>query len=165
MRWPRPKSLYSLLLTGFALVSIPLLLGVVIAATKVRSLAEESASLVRTGVETTHNTQQLFQVIAAIERSTKLYQVLSDSDLLEAFRESRERLLTALDNIESTSADPARTTHITVIRNSLHRIDNALLNRSAADADAMRDAVAAVAPMWDAAFQLSAATGEHIETG
>jgi hypothetical protein len=33
MRWPRPKSLYSLLLTGFALVSIPLLLGVVIAAT------------------------------------------------------------------------------------------------------------------------------------
>jgi len=165
MRWPRPKSLYSLLLTGFALVSIPLLLGVVIAATKVRSLAEESASLVRSGVETTHNTQQLFQVIAAIERSTKLYQVLSDPDLLEAFRESRERLLTALDNIESASSDPVRATHIGVIRNSLHRIDNALLNRSTADAGAMRDAVEAVAPMWDAAFQLSAATGEHIETG
>jgi two-component system sensor histidine kinase GlrK len=52
-----------------------------------------------------------------------------------------------------------------MIRNSLHRIDNALLNRSTADPDAMRDAVEAVAPMWDAAFQLSAATGEHIETG
>jgi two-component system sensor histidine kinase GlrK len=165
MRWPRPKSLYSLLLTGFALVSIPLLLGVVIAATKVRALAAESASLVRTGVETTHHTQQLFQVIAAIERSTKLYQVLSDPDLLEAFRESRERLLTALENIESASNDPVRATHIATLRNSLHRIDNALLSSSTPDPDALRDAVEAVAPMWDAAFQLSASTSEHIETG
>ncbi len=50
MRLPRPSSLNSLMLTGFALVSIPLLLGVVIAATKVRDLSEESATLVRSGV-------------------------------------------------------------------------------------------------------------------
>ncbi len=165
MRWPRPKSLYSLLLTGFALVSIPLLLAVVIAATKVRALATESASLVRSGVETTHHTQQLFQVIAAIERSTKLYQVLSDPDLLEAYRESRERLLTALETIEGASNDPVRATYIATLRNSLHRIDNALLVRSPSDPDALKDAVEAVAPMWDSAFQLSAATSEHIETG
>jgi two-component system sensor histidine kinase GlrK len=54
MRWPRPKSLNSLLLTGFALVSAPLLLAVVIGAAKVRSLSDESTILVRTGVETTH---------------------------------------------------------------------------------------------------------------
>jgi hypothetical protein len=42
------------MLTGFALVSVPLLLAVVIAATKVRALSEESAALVRSGVETAH---------------------------------------------------------------------------------------------------------------
>jgi two-component system sensor histidine kinase GlrK len=83
MRLPRPKSLSSLMLTGFALVSVPLLLAVVIAATKVRTLSEESAALVRSGVETAHLTQQLFQQIASIERSAKLYQVLNDPGLLE----------------------------------------------------------------------------------
>ena len=84
------------MLTGFALVSIPLLLAVVIAATKVRDLSEESDKLVRSGVETTHYTQQLFQQIASIERSTKLYQVLNDPGLLQVYRDSRERLLVTL---------------------------------------------------------------------
>ncbi|HET9447027.1 MAG TPA: hypothetical protein VFO35_12240, partial [Steroidobacteraceae bacterium] len=81
------------MLTGFALVSVPLLLAVVIAATKVRALSEESAALVRSGVETAHLTQQLFQQIASIERSVKLYQVLNDPGLIEVYTDSRERLL------------------------------------------------------------------------
>ena len=93
MRFPRPSSLNSLMLTGFALVSIPLLLGVVIAATKVRNLSDESATLVRSGVEATHYTQQLFQQIAPIERSARFYQLLNDPDLLGVYPESRERLL------------------------------------------------------------------------
>ncbi|MBL8269465.1 hypothetical protein, partial [Steroidobacter sp.] len=103
MRLPRPSSLNSLMLTGFALVSIPLLLGVVIAATKVRNLSEESATLVRSGVQTTHYTQQLFQQIAPIERSAKLYQVLNDPGLLEVYRDSRERLLATLASIETVA--------------------------------------------------------------
>ena len=74
------------MLTGFALVSVPLLLAVVIAATKVRALSEESAALVRSGVETAHLTQQLFQQIASIERSAKLYQVLNDPGLIEVYQ-------------------------------------------------------------------------------
>ena len=117
MRWPRPKSLSSLMLTGFALVSVPLLLAVVIGATKVRDLAEESATLVRTGVETTHYTQQLFQQIASMERSAKLYQVLNDAGLLQVYRESRERLLVTLTSIESGATDPVRSTHLQALRN------------------------------------------------
>src|SRR5690606_21952594 len=106
MRWPRPKSLSSLMLTGFALVSAPLLLAVVIGAAKVRNLSDASTTLVRTGVETTHYTQQLFQQIASIERNAKLYQVLTDSALLQVYRESRERLLTTVKNIEDVTDDP-----------------------------------------------------------
>lgn len=165
MRLPRPKSLSSLMLTGFALVSVPLLLAVVIAATKVRTLSEESAALVRSGVETAHLTQQLFQQIASIERSAKLYQVLNDPGLIDVYRDSRERFLVTLNNIETAAADGVRRNQLQALRQSLRRVDGALLARSPANPDLVRDAVEAIAPMWQAAFELSASTGEHIETG
>jgi two-component system sensor histidine kinase GlrK len=153
------------MLTGFALVSIPLLLAVIIAATKVRDLSEESASLVRTGVESTHHTQQLFQLIASIERSTKLYQVLNDPGLLQVYRDSRERLLVTLSNVEAVSDDPVREAQLQSLRLALRRIDAALLSPSPPSPEVLRDAVDAIAVMWEAAFQLSAATGEQVETG
>lgn len=165
MRLPRPKSLSSLMLTGFALVSVPLLLAVVIAATKVRALSEESAALVRSGVETAHLTQQLFQQIASIERSAKLYQVLNDPGLTEVYRDSRERLLVTLNNIETAAADSVRQKQLQELRQSLRRVDTALLARGTVAPELVRDAVEAIAPMWDAAFELSASTGERIETG
>ncbi len=165
MRLPRPKSLSSLMLTGFALVSVPLLLAVVIAATKVRALSEESAALVRSGVETAHLTQQLFQQIASIERSAKLYQVLNDPGLIEVYSDSRERLLVTLSNIETAAADSVRRTQLQSLRQSLRRVDGALLARTPASQEVVRDAVEAIAPMWEAAFELSASTGERIETG
>ena len=165
MRLPRPKSLNSLLLTGFALVSAPLLLAVVIGAAKVRSLSEASASLVRTGVEATHYSQQLLQEIASLERGAKLYQVLNDPTLLQVYRDSRERLLVTLTNIEEFADDPIRQTHIQALRSGLRRIDSALLATTQSPPDEVREGVDAIAPMWEAAFKLSNATGEQIETG
>jgi two-component system, NtrC family, sensor histidine kinase GlrK len=153
------------MLTGFALVSAPLLLAVVIGTAKVRSLSDASASLVRTGVETTHYSQQLFQQIAAIERNTKLYQVLNDVALLQVYRESRERLLTTLDSIDGVAQDPVRATHLGALRSGLTRIDAALLGSVPPTPELMRDAVTVIPSMWDAAFQLSSATSEQIEGG
>lgn len=164
MRLPRPKSLNSLMLTGFALVSVPLLLAVVIAATKVRTLSEDSAALVRSGVETAHLTQQLFQQIAAIERSARLFQVLGDPGLIEVYRDSRQRFLVTLTNIETAAADTVRRTQLQALRLALRRVDSALLARAPAP-EVVRDAVEAIAPMWEAGFELSASTGERIETG
>jgi two-component system sensor histidine kinase GlrK len=163
MRFPRPSSLNSLMLTGFALVSIPLLLGVVIAATKVRNLSDESATLVRSGVETTHYTQQLFQQIAPIERSARFYQVLNDPELLEVYRDSRERLLATLASIEKL--EPTRAMHVQSLRSGLKRVDAALLSPTPASPETVRDAVQAIAPMWQAAAKLSAATGDQVESG
>lgn len=164
MRLPRPKSLNSLMLTGFALVSVPLLLAVVIAATKVRTLSEDSAALVRSGVETAHLTQQLFQQIAAIERSARLFQVLGDPGLIEVYRDSRQRFLVTLANIETAAADTVRRPQLQALRLALRRVDSALLAHAPAP-EVVRDAVEAIAPMWEAGFELSASTGERIETG
>ncbi len=165
MRWPRPKSLNGLLLTGFALVSVPLLLAVVIGATKVRHLSDESTTLVRTGVETTHYTQQLFQQVASLERSAKLYQVLNDPGLRDVYRDSRERLLSTLANIDNVAEDPLRNTQTQALRVALRRSDAAFSSASPAAPEITRDAVEAIASMWEAAFQLSAATGEQVESG
>ena len=153
------------MLTGFALVSAPLLLAVVIGTAKVRSLSDASTALVRTGVETTHYSQQLFQQIAAIERNAKLYQVLNDTALLEVYRDSRERLLTTIASIEEVANDPVRATHLAALRNGLTRVDAALLNTSAPTPELLRDAVGAIPSMWEAAFALSTATSDQIETG
>lgn len=152
------------MLTGFALVSTPLLLAVVIGTAKVRSLSEASTSLVRTGVEATHYSQQLFQQIASIERNAKLYQVLSDPALLQVYRESRERLLTTVGSIEDVAHDPVRATHLAALRNGLGRVDAALLNATPTPG-LLRDAVTTMPSIWEAAFALSSATSEQIETG
>src|SRR5690606_26155393 len=165
MRLPRPNSLSSLMLTGFALVSIPLLLGVVRSATKVRNLSETSAQLVRSGVQATHYTQQLFQQIAPVERSARLYQVLGDPGVLEVYRDSRDRLLTTLQNIEVVTTDPVRAAQAAAIRQSLDRIDAAMMASEPAESAVMEAAVEAIAPMWQAAFELSRTTSEQVESG
>jgi two-component system sensor histidine kinase GlrK len=153
------------MLTGFALVSAPLLLAVVIGTAKVRNLSDASTSLVRTGVEATHYSQQLFQQIASIERNTKLYQVLTDPALLQIYRESRERLLDTVESIEDLALDPVRATYLAALRNGLRRVDSALLSTETPTPELMQDAVNAVPSMWEAAFALSNATSDQIETG
>jgi two-component system sensor histidine kinase GlrK len=166
MRLPRPKSLNSLLLTGFALVAAPLLLAVVIGAAKVRSLSDESSNLVRTGVEATHYTQQLFQQIASIERSAKLYRVLSDPALLQVYRDSRERLLVTLASIESVADDAVSNAHVRSLQASLRRVDSAFMSPTTQPAaELYSDALEALDLMWRSAVELSAATGDQIETG
>ena len=153
------------MLTGFALVSAPLLLAVVIGTAKVRNLSDASTALIRTGVEATHYSQQLFQQIAAIERHAKLYQVLTDEGLLQVYRESRERLLSTLDSLEDVATDPVRATHLAALRNGLARIDGALLRTTEPTPALLSDAVNAIPSMWEGAFALSNATSEQIETG
>jgi two-component system sensor histidine kinase GlrK len=165
MRLPRPKSLNSLLLTGFALVSVPLLLAVVIGATKVRALSDESTTLVRTGVAVTHDTQQLFQQIAYMERAARLYQVLNDQDSLQVYRESRERLLVTLTNMEGSTQDPIRVAHLKSVRNALRRLDAALLSSSSSTPEVLREAIDTIPTLWEAASNLANETGAQIDSG
>jgi two-component system sensor histidine kinase GlrK len=166
MRWPRHKSLGSLMLTGFALVSVPLLLGVIIAAAKVRTLADQSSTLVRSGVQTTHYTQQLFQYIASMERSARLYQVIGERELKNVYRESRTRFLQALAGVEQASTEPARHTQLRALRAALAQVDRVMLgDEPPPDPETMRQALTAFTPMSDTAVQLATDTSAQIESG
>lgn len=105
MRFPRPRSLTSLLLLGLLLVVVPLAGAVLQAGTQLGRLAAEADRLVREGVELSGETQSLFRHVAAYERSANLYLVLGDPRLLEASRATHAQLLDTTDRLADFPLD------------------------------------------------------------
>ena len=78
------------MLFGLALAAIPLAVAVLNAAVQMRKLANTSQELVLRGVEATRSSQQLLSSIAALERTARLYQILGDNKLLDAYSEVQQ---------------------------------------------------------------------------
>ncbi len=85
MRLPRPKSLNGLLVLGFVLVSLPLILAIIRAATKMNEFSAESQTLVIQGVQATDQNQSLRKELSSMERSARVYQVIGEQELLTAY--------------------------------------------------------------------------------
>jgi two-component system sensor histidine kinase GlrK len=92
MHFARPRSLSGLLLLGLAIIAIPLLVALLTAGIQMRRLAETSERLVVEGVQATRLTQELFAQTASLERTVRLYQVLADGKLIDAYRQHNLRL-------------------------------------------------------------------------
>jgi two-component system sensor histidine kinase GlrK len=96
MRFPRPKSLSGLMLIGFTIVAAPLLFAIVNAAVQMNHLSTRSEQLVVHGVQGSRNNQRMFEEIAALERSARLYQIIATADLLESYKRNHDRLVSTL---------------------------------------------------------------------
>jgi two-component system sensor histidine kinase GlrK len=92
MRWTRPKSVGSLMLLGLVLAALPLAVAVLNAAVQMRSLASTGQELVLRGIDATRYSQVLLSSIASMERTARLYQVLGDRKLLDAYAQTDRRL-------------------------------------------------------------------------
>lgn len=92
MRWPRPKSLNSLMLFGLALIAVPLLFAIVNAGLQIRALADRGQKLVEDGVVAARASQELFAQIAVLERTARLYEILKEPNLLDGYRKQDERM-------------------------------------------------------------------------
>jgi two-component system, NtrC family, sensor histidine kinase GlrK len=92
VKWPRPKSLTGLMLLGLALIAGPLLVAVVDAAIQINLLSKESQKLVREGVQSARLSRSLIADIAQLSRTVQLYQVLEKPTLLDAYRNTDQRL-------------------------------------------------------------------------
>ena len=80
------------MLLGLAVISVPLVLAVFNAAVQMRKLTTSSQQLVVQSVQTTRLSQDIFSAIAALERTTRLYEVLGDPKLLGVFEQNDRRL-------------------------------------------------------------------------
>ncbi len=117
MRWARPKSVGSLMLLGLALATLPLAVAVLNAAVQMRTLASTSQDLVLRGVEATRSSQVLLSSIASMERTARLYQVLGDRKLLDAYAQTDRRLTATRETLgRQLAGDDARTNLDSVAR-------------------------------------------------
>src|ERR1700760_4712499 len=107
MRLPRPKSLSGLMLIGFTIVAAPLLFAIVNAAVQMNRLSIRSQQLVVHGMQGTRNNQRMFEEIGAMERTARLYQIIGNPDLLQAYVRNHGRLVTAIHDLESLPLDDA----------------------------------------------------------
>jgi two-component system, NtrC family, sensor histidine kinase GlrK len=110
MQWGRPKSLSGLMLVGLALMAVPLLLAILIAVLQIRDLAETGQRIVQHGVVNARASQALFAQIASLERTARLYDVLSDPKLLEPFRAQDALLSQTREQLHRQAAPEAQHT-------------------------------------------------------
>src|ERR1700759_4150905 len=110
MNFARPKSLSGLMLLGLALIAVPLLVAILTAALQIRSLADTGQKIVVEGVTAARASQDLFSQIASLERTARLYDVLSDPKLLELYRRQDARLSATREQLNQHAAPEARKT-------------------------------------------------------
>jgi two-component system, NtrC family, sensor histidine kinase GlrK len=87
------------MLIGFTTVAAPLLFAIVNAAVQMNRLSNHSEQLVVRGMQGSGNNQRMFVEIAALERTARLYQILPNNDLLEAYARNQQRLETTLNEL------------------------------------------------------------------
>ena len=111
MTFLRPRSLSSLVLLGLAMIALPLVAALITAGVQLRQLAETSEHIVADGVLATRLMQEMFAQSSSLERQLRLYQVLGDAKLIQAYatqdarlRDSETRLLNQLRMESARSA-------------------------------------------------------------
>jgi two-component system, NtrC family, sensor histidine kinase GlrK len=95
------------MLIGFTIVAAPLLFAIVNAAVQMNRLSVRSQQLVAHGMQGTRNNQRMFEEIGAMERTARLYQIIGNADLLEAYLRSNGRLATAIHDLQTLPLDEA----------------------------------------------------------
>jgi two-component system, NtrC family, sensor histidine kinase GlrK len=123
----RPRSLTGLILFGFVIVALPALLGTISAAIEMRSLSVASERLVVNGVAATQYTQALVRQVSSLERTVRLYQIISRPALLETFKQNFDALRRTLDGFAALpGSDDDRAAVISSIREATGRIRQAV---------------------------------------
>ncbi len=116
MAFPRPRSLTGMLLIGLGLTLLPLMFAAWTAQSHLRGLADRSESLVALGAQASKNSQLVLEQVPDLERTARLYLVLGDEELLDAYRERQARLAQALDALALLPQTEAAREQLAAIR-------------------------------------------------
>ncbi|HET7570989.1 MAG TPA: HAMP domain-containing sensor histidine kinase [Gammaproteobacteria bacterium] len=98
MKLPHSNSILQLTLAAFILVTLPLAIGLIVATTSVRQLADQGQQAVHTAADTVRYSQLLVEDLTGMERSARQYSVLHDPTLYRIYlRRHRAFLETSAD--------------------------------------------------------------------
>jgi len=101
VKFYRPKSILRLILTGFSLVALPLIIGLVFATISVDRLVSQSQHTLVQSVLATQGSQVLVEAITAMERNARQYQVLGDKVLFEVYAENHQKFVDTTHTLEA----------------------------------------------------------------
>ncbi len=140
MKFRGPQSLNQLILVGFGLVALPLLVAVIWALVNLDRLAEQSEQLVTSGVTAAENNRQLLEQVASLERVSRQYQILRNSESMAILQQDLASLQTTLEDMEALAEQAGATELVTSVGVSANRIVNTL-RQAATDASKAQVAI------------------------
>ncbi|PTU30485.1 ATP-binding protein [Stenotrophobium rhamnosiphilum] len=101
MRIPtRPRSIFSLILLGYALVALPIIVVSAVAAIYAKTLADDSNHLLNNGIHVIQKSQALEDSLIAIDRISQQYRVLGQPQSLETFPKRARAVNEALADLK-----------------------------------------------------------------
>ena len=125
MKFFRPKSILRLILTGFALVALPLIVALVITTVSVDRLVTQGQSALLQSVLVTQGSQSLVEAIKAMERNARQYQVLGEDVLYEVYVENHSRFLDtarSLETLEISDTQQAQLMELRVVEDEVYTV-------------------------------------------
>ncbi|NCF61160.1 MAG: hypothetical protein GWP64_15105, partial [Gammaproteobacteria bacterium] len=114
MEFRRPKSLNGLILVGFGIVALPLLVAVIWALLNLDRLAEQSETIINTGIESAQNNRLLAEDVVQLQRSTNQYHILRNEESRTIMRQDLRRIEKRLQDM-STLTNQAGATEKSVL--------------------------------------------------
>jgi two-component system sensor histidine kinase GlrK len=141
---------------------VPLLFAVINAAFQIRRLATQSEALVVQGVEGTRYNQLLFEQIASLERSARLYQVIGNTELLEVYRQNHERFQDTIERLGRLQRDPRSEAQLEALRTESIAIWQLLSSRKRGSPE-ITQAVSNFSRLWETATTLADASRRRID--
>ncbi len=108
MRLFRPKSVLSLVLTGFSLVTLPLIFSLIYAVISVDRLLDQSQKDLFQAVQATKGSITLVEQIKKMERNIRQFQVLGDKTLFQLYEKSHQELQNTANSLSRLSEGKQR---------------------------------------------------------
>lgn len=92
----RPRSIFSLILLGYALIALPILIVSATAAFYAKNLADDSNQLLNSGIRVIQKSQMLEDSLLAIDRMVQQYKILDDSRSIKSYPDRKLEASAAL---------------------------------------------------------------------
>ncbi len=162
MKLRGPQSLNQLILVGFGLVALPLLVAVVWALVNLDRLAAQSEQLVTSGVTAAENNRQLVELVASLERVSRQYQILRNSDSLTILQQDLASMQSTLESMHPLAERADAMDLVTSVGVSARRIVNTLMEAQT-DAGRARVAIADFVNLRKRVSRLTTNLSSYIE--
>lgn len=152
-----PRSFVKLLSIGFALVALPLLIGLVGNAVSIRQLAAESQQTVYQAVQVTQASRALQERLASLERAARQFLVLKDPALKDTYHRLHEEVAATGGRLAALPLTPSQRQQLGEL------LDKEASVLAAVDAGRQTEAVAGFDQLAESARVLRNSSSEGIE--